>query len=64
VESLVTEENRDITAVQEQASQARLPAQAAKTRLQLVASRTTLQQQLAAHVGKELSNNFPSYEAA
>jgi hypothetical protein len=64
VESLVTEENRDITAVQEQASQARLPAQAAKTRLQLVASRTTLQQQLATHISKELSNDFPSYEAA
>jgi hypothetical protein len=53
VESLVKGENRDITAIQEQALQAHLAAQSTQTRMQLVASLTKLHQQLAANVSPE-----------
>jgi hypothetical protein len=53
VESLVKGEDRDSTAVQEQALQARLAAQSTQTRMQLVASLTKLLQQLAATVSPE-----------
>jgi hypothetical protein len=53
VESLVKAENRDMTVVQGQASQARLAVPSAQTRMQLVASLTKLQQQVATQASPE-----------